>query len=306
MCTAAPAPQPPPRGEGRSWHGGSRIDLHTHSVYSDGTCTPDELAAEAVAAGLDAIGLTDHDTVSGWEDAQAAATAHGITIFPGIEVSTEHGRASVHMLALLVDPSADTELALEIRRAREARRGRAAAMVEALAEDYPLTWEDVLEQVAGDDTTVGRPHIADALVANGVVTCRDEAFADMLSASSPYYVSHYAPSPVRAVQAILAAGGVPVLAHPGSSTRGAALSDELLESLVEAGLVGLEADHREHDDRTRERLRAFAASHALLVTGGSDYHGRGKPNRLGENLTAPDVLEAMISRSTSGTEVLRP
>ncbi|MGP9694883.1 PHP domain-containing protein [Brachybacterium sp. AOP25-B2-12] len=287
----------------------ARIDLHTHSRYSDGTSTVDELLGAARATGLDVIALTDHDTIAGWDDARALCSRHGVAVVPGIEVSTEYGRSSVHVLAFLPDPSPDTELAVELARSREARIHRAERMVERIAADLPLTWEQVLAQVAGEQTTVGRPHIADALVAAGLVGDRDEAFATILADGSPYYVGHYAPSPHVAVAAIRAAGGVPVIAHPASGTRGVDVPLALLEELVAAGLQGVEVDHREHDHLERERLRSFAHSHDLLITGGSDYHGRGKPNRLGENLTSPHVLDAIIERAgtpTRRTEVIRP
>lgn len=287
----------------------ARIDLHTHSRYSDGTSSIPELLAAARAAGLDTIALTDHDTIAGWADARAHVPQHGVAVVPGIEVSTEYGHSSVHVLALLPDPSPDTELAAQLSRARAARVHRAERMVERLGEDFPITWEQVTEQVGESETTLGRPHIADALVAAGVVHDRDEAFATMLSSRSPYYVGHYAPAPEDAVAAIRAAGGVPVIAHPASGTRGADVPVELLELLVAAGLLGIEVDHREHDEGERARLRRFAHSHDLFVTGGSDYHGRGKPNRLGENLTRPDVLDAIIARAgtpQNRTEVLRP
>lgn len=287
----------------------SRIDLHTHSTYSDGTCDVDELLANARAAQLDVIALTDHDTTAGWGDARAAAARHGVAVIPGIEVSTQYGHASVHVLALLPDPSPDTALARELGRAREARRTRAREMVDRLAEDYPITWEQVSAQVAGERTTVGRPHIADALVAAGVVPDRSAAFAGPLAADSPYYVPHYAPSPEVAVAAIRDAGGIAVVAHPGSVRRGGELPETLLEAMAAAGLQGIEVDHREHDERERSRLRDLARSWGLWVTGGSDYHGRGKPNRLGENLTSPDVLEAMLSqaaRSVRGARIFRP
>lgn len=286
-----------------------RIDLHTHSTYSDGTCDVDELLARAREARLDAIALTDHDTTAGWDDARVAAGRHGVAVVPGIEVSTQFGRSSVHVLALLPDPAPDTALARELARAREARRTRAREMVTRLAQDYPITWEQVSAQVAGETTTVGRPHIADALVAGGVVPDRSAAFAGVLAAGSPYYVPHYAPSPERAVAAIREAGGIAVAAHPGSAGRGGHLPETLLEAMAAAGLQGIEVDHREHDARERARLRDLARSWGLWVTGGSDYHGRGKPNRLGENLTSPDVLEAMLSlaaRSERGAHILRP
>lgn len=282
------------------------VDLHAHSTWSDGTESVPQLWRSAQRAGLAALALTDHDTVAGWEELPAAVAATGVAAVPGIEVSAEHERLSVHVLALLVDPSPTTELAGELERARLSRLQRAERMVERIAQVHPLSWEDVQAQVADEDTTVGRPHIADALVARGVITTRDQAFEQILHPSGPYYVRYYAPAPQTAVRAILAAGGVPILAHPGSVTRDGRLPLELLESMAEAGLAGLEVEHREHDEAARRRLRDVARAHGLLLTGGSDYHGAGKPNRLGENLTQPDVLDAITSRATSTTEVIRP
>lgn len=284
----------------------SRIDLHAHTRCSDGTDDVDALVRHAAEEGLDVVALTDHDTTAGWDEAAEASRRHGVAVIPGIEVSTECEDLSVHVLALLPDPSPSTALHSHMERARESRGTRARRMVERLAADHPIRWEDVEAQVAGESTTVGRPHIADALVARGVVADRTEAFGDLLSSSSPYYVRYWAPEPAQAVRAIVAAGGVAVVAHPGALTRGSTIPDDLLEEMVAAGLAGIEVDHREHDDVSRARLRAFARSHELLVTGGSDYHGAGKPNRLGENLTRPSVLAALIERATSRTEVLLP
>lgn len=283
-----------------------RIDLHAHSTWSDGTRDVAELFADARAAGLGTLALTDHDTVAGWGELPAAVAATGVAAVPGIEVSAEHGRLSVHVLALLVDPDPGTELAQEMARACASRDRRARTMVERLAADHPISWESVQAQVADPTTAIGRPHIADALVAEGVVPDRSTAFARLLSPAGPYYVRYDAPAPADAVRAILAAGGVPIAAHPGASTRDGSLPLELLEEMVGAGLAGVEVGHREHDAEERGRLLAFARTHDLLVTGGSDYHGAGKPNRLGENLTQPDVLAAITHRATSTTEVIRP
>lgn len=286
-----------------------RADLHTHSTYSDGTSSVDELLAEARAEHLDAIALTDHDTTAGWADAAEAVQRHGVTVIPGIEVTADHGRTSVHILALLPDPDPGTELARELAAARSSRRDRARTMVERISADIPITWEQVLDQVEGDATTVGRPHLADALVASGAVGTRSEAFETLLSSSSPYYVPHYAPSPARAVAAIRAARGIPIAAHPGSNARGGALDESLLEAMIAAGLLAIEVGHREHSPTERRRLRQIARAHGLWATGGSDYHGAGKPNRIGENLTDPEMLEAMLSPNIGGewgTELLRP
>lgn len=284
----------------------ARIDLHAHSTWSDGTCSVGELFTRASRARLDVLALTDHDTVAGWGELEAAVRASGVAAVPGIEVSAEHEGVSVHILALLPDPGPGTRLAQLLARARASRDGRARAMVERISQDHPITWDDVLEQVHGDTTVLGRPHIADALVAAGVITERGEAFTRVLHPSGPYYVRYWAPSPPEAVRAILAAGGVPVAAHPASGMRDGTVPEELLEEMIAAGLAGIEADHREHDEGARSRLRALARAHDLLVTGGSDYHGTGKPNRLGENLTQLEALDAVLARSTSTAEVIRP
>ncbi len=177
-------------------------------------------------------------------------------------------------------------------------------MVERLAEDYPLNWDDVTQHVA-PGATVGRPHIADALVAAGVVADRSEAFSGILTSHSRYFVTHYAPDPVLAVQLVRAAGGVPVFAHPVATSRGRIVGEQTYRDMIDAGLLGLEVDHRDNTEDGRIWLRKLAAENGLLVTGSSDYHGAGKPNLLGENLTSPAVL-ARIEELGTGTAVVRP
>lgn len=280
-----------------------RIDLHAHSNVSDGTETPAEVMAAAAAAGLNVIALTDHDSTDGWEEASHAAADNGVALVPGMEIScrTENG-ISVHLLSYLHD-STHRGLLEEITKAKEARLTRAERMVTLLAEDYPLSWDDVIHRVA-PGATLGRPHIADALVAAGVVADRSEAFASILTSHSRYYVPHYAPEPALAVELVCAAGGVPVFAHPVASARGRIVDENTYQSMIDAGLAGLEVNHRDNPEEGREYLRKVAARHGLLVTGSSDYHGLGKPNRLGENLTAPDVFERIEELGT-GTAVVR-
>ncbi len=270
---------------------GVRIDLHTHSSASDGTQPPAEVVRAAVDAGLDVLALTDHDTTAGWDEAAAAARAAGIALVRGTEVSARAGRVSVHLLSYLHDP-AYRPLADELARVVESRVHRAERIVAALARDVPITWSQVLDQ-AGDGAVVGRPHIADALVANGVVADRDSAFATLLSSRGPYYVPYYAPDAATAVALIRSAGGVPVFAHPGADGRGRVVADDVFDELAAAGLAGLEVFHRDNDAGQRVRLSAIAERLGLLVTGSSDYHGTGKLNRLGENLTSPHVLAAI-------------
>ncbi len=281
-----------------------KIDLHTHSCVSDGTEPPADLVAAAVAAGLDAVALTDHDTTAGWAGAAAAAEAAGITLVPGMEVSCRSAEGiSVHVLSYLHDP-AHPGLLEEIARSRAARVSRAELMVQRLAEDFPIDWDTVQEQVA-PGATIGRPHIADALVAAGVVPNRSAAFSGILTARSPYFVAHYAPDPAHAVELVRQAGGVPVFAHPVASSRGRVVGEETFHAMIDAGLLGVEVDHRDNPEAGRRWLRRLAEEEHLLVTGSSDYHGTGKPNRLGENTTDPSVL-AQIAALGTGTAVVGP
>ncbi|KPN22078.1 MULTISPECIES: PHP domain-containing protein [Arthrobacter] len=281
-----------------------RIDLHTHSNVSDGTEAPGAVMASAAAAGLDAVALTDHDSTAGWGEAAEAARTLGLIFVPGMEVScrTEDG-ISVHVLSYLHDPSHPGLLA-EIAKSRSARVSRAERMVERLAEDYPISWADVQEQVA-PGATIGRPHIADALVAAGVVPSRSAAFAGILTGRSRYFVAHYAPDPAHAVRLIRDAGGVPVFAHPEASARGRVVGERTYLEMIDAGLAGVEIEHRDNPQDGRAYLRRLAAEHSLLVTGSSDYHGTGKPNLLGENTTSAEVLERITELGT-GTPVVRP
>ncbi|MEQ4518369.1 PHP domain-containing protein [Pseudarthrobacter sp. B907] len=280
-----------------------RIDLHAHSNVSDGTQAPAEVIASAAAAGLDVVALTDHDSTDGWAEASAAARELAVALVPGMEIScrTREG-ISVHLLSYLHDPT-HPGLVEEITKSKDARFTRAERMVSLLAEDYPLSWDDVIHHVA-PGATLGRPHIADALVAAGVVEDRSEAFESILTSHSRYWVQHYAPDPAYAVELVRDAGGVPVFAHPVASSRGRIVGDRTYREMIDAGLAGLEIDHRDNPEEGRVFLRRLAERHGLLVTGSSDYHGTGKPNLLGENLTAPEVL-ARIEELGTGTSVVR-
>ncbi len=272
-----------------------RIDLHTHSSVSDGTQSPPELIRAAAAAGLDVVALTDHDTTAGWAAAQSTADAVGIRLITGMEVSTKLANTSVHVLSYLHDPLAP-ELAATIRLACGSRVTRARKFVENLAADFDICWAEVLAQVA-PGATIGRPHIADALVAKGYANDRATAFATILHREGPYYVPYSVITPQEAIAQIRHAGGIPVIAHPMARLRGHTLDEESLLSFVAAGLLGLEIEHRDNAPPDREWLRAFAARHQLFVTGSSDFHGLGKPNMLGENLTHPDDFSELLSHA---------
>lgn len=278
------------------------IDLHTHSCVSDGTEMPAEVVAAAARAGIGVVALTDHDTTAGWAEAAAAASGTGVTVVLGTEVSARTRGISVHLLSYLQDPT-HPALATQIDRIRTARVTRARTMVDLLAEDFDLTWDDVVAQTQSD-TTVGRPHIADALVVAGVVADRSAAFATLLVPRSKYFVPHYAPDVLDAVAAVRAAGGVPVFAHPGAEDRGKVVSDATIEAMAEAGLMGLEVYHRDNPPAQVARLTALAARLGLLITGSSDYHGAGKPNRMGENVTDRAVFDAIEQKGA--TTVVRP
>ena len=274
-----------------------RIDLHTHSAVSDGTESPAEVMRAAATANLDVVALTDHDSVTGWEAAAATAADAGLEFVPGIEVSCRHSGVSIHLLAYWPDartPAFEQMIAAT----RDARVDRAREIVERVAADYPMTWEDVVAHSSATDT-VGRPHIADALVTRGHFATRDAAFAEVLAGNSKYYVPHYAPDVLEAVAMVRACKGVPVFAHPGADARGRVVPDAVIEEMAEAGLAGLEVDHRDHSPAQRERLAAIASRLGLIRTGSSDYHGAGKLNRLGENLTTPEAYAALQTQRGS-------
>lgn len=275
------------------------IDLHAHSSVSDGTESPSELVAAGVAAGLDVLAITDHDSTAGWVPAFEAAEGTGITILPGMELSTQLDGASVHVLAYLIDPAHPALLA-ETERIRAERLHRAESMVQRISADYALDWEDVLAQ-ATPGATIGRPHIADALVARGYVPDRSAAFASILHWRGGYYRPHPAPKPLDGVKLIVAAGGVPVLAHPGARGPDHVITDARLQALVDAGLAGVELRHRDNAASSIARWTREAERYDLIVTGSSDYHGTGKPNLLAENTTTEDAYTAILARGTGSS-----
>ncbi len=251
----------------------------------------------AAQAGLDVVGLTDHDTTLGWEQAEAGVATSGVALLRGTEISCAVDGVTLHLLSYLHDPT-NPALNAAFTRSRRSRDTRAQRMVERLAEDYPITWEDVLTQAA-DSHTIGRPHIADALVAAGSFPDRSAAFADPLATNSPYYVHHWALDPVEACTLVRAAGGVPVAAHPRASKRQRRLvPEETFAAMAEAGLAALEVDHRDHDDAARRAARELAERLGLAQSGSSDYHGTGKPNRLGENLMPEALLRQILAEGT--------
>jgi predicted metal-dependent phosphoesterase TrpH len=276
-----------------------RIDLHTHSSASDGTESPAAVMRRAAAAGVDVVALTDHDTVAGWDDA-VAALPPGLTLVPGAEISAgaadaETGRRiSLHVLGYLFDP-AQPALAAELAAARDDRATRARRMVDRLVElGAPVTYDEVAA-IAGD-APVGRPHIARALTAAGVVPDPAAAFtAEWIGSGGRAWVGKRAIDPVSVVRLVAAAGGVTVLAHPGAHRRGPVVADAVVAELAAAGLSGVEVDHPDHDDATRARLRGLAGDLGLVVTGSSDDHGALTGHRIGAETTEPAAYEALLA-----------
>jgi len=277
-----------------------RIDLHTHSDVSDGTTSPTQLVRDAAAAGLDVLGLTDHDTARGWDEAAASAAQEGVRLVRGMELSTrlDDGRG-VHLLAYLPDPTSPG-LVAELDRVLGGRGGRVPEMVARLNEHgMAITVEDVARQ-AGDTAALGRPHVADALVAAGYVAHRDDAFADWLMAGRPAYVGRYAAPITHMIRLVDAAGGATVIAHPWGRHEPATLPASTLADLRDAGLAGVEVDHQDHTPEQRRELRSIADDLDLVRTGSSDHHGEGKRDHdLGCNLTEPEQLERLLDRAAA-------
>lgn len=306
-----------------------RIDPHTHSTFSDGTDTPAELLVKASRAGLQVLGLTDHDTsvhlqapatpgafdparpLSPWAEnfGQALRAAGGlqaeIAVLPGVEISCDApAEVGVHLLAYLPDLSRGHLQAI-FDRAQETRRERLEAMIDLLSRDFPLHREQVWSKVA-PGATPGRPHLADALVENGAFVDRSQAFAQVLHKRSSYYVPRWSPTIFEGIAATRADGGVPIIAHPFAARKGNKLSPDLFGDLVEAGLAGMEIWHRDHSAEERQLAAQLCEKYGLLASGSSDYHGRGKPNELGENLMPQATFEGILTQGASSLLTLRP
>jgi len=255
-------------------------DLHVHTTASDGTCTPQETVAWADRLGLTAIGITDHDTLAGVPLAEQAAAGRRVRVIGGVEINTSIGDSEVHVLGYGVQPQ--SSLSLLLAKIRMARQRRVEEIVERLQlAGFAVELQRVM-QLAGT-ATVGRPHVALALQERGYVKSVREAFQRLLGYGMPAYVPRYKITPHQAVEEILAARGVPVLAHPGVLRGRGANVQNLIPSLVQRGLMGLEAYHSEHSAADVRALLNAAKRYGLLVTGGSDCHGSSKaqPRLLG-------------------------
>jgi 3',5'-nucleoside bisphosphate phosphatase len=280
-----------------------RIDLHAHSTASDGTLSPTDLVRAAAASGLDVVALTDHDSTAGWAEA-AAALPPGLTLVPGAELScrwfgTEPSIA-LHLLAYLFDP-AHAGLAAALAGVRDSRESRARRMVDLLrADGIAVDWDEIRATAGGG--TIGRPHLAQALVRLGLVPTVSAAFASEWLGER-YRVPKADLDVFAALALVRAAGGVTVFAHPRATVRGRVVPDQLIVDMAAAGLDGLEADHDDHSPAQREHVRGLARDLGLLVTGSSDFHGANKTVRLGTCTTAPDQFERLVAAATFGRPV---
>ncbi|OON81290.1 PHP domain-containing protein [Streptomyces tsukubensis] len=281
-----------------------RIDLHTHSTASDGTDTPAELVRNAAASGLDVVALTDHDTTRGHAEAVSALSEldRPLTLVTGAELSCRLDGVGLHLLAYLFDPE-EPELLRERELVRDDRVPRAKQMVDNLRDlGVPLTWERVA-RIAGDGS-VGRPHVAAALVELGVVDSVSDAFVPQwLGDGGRAYAGKHELDAFDAVRLVKGAGGVVVFAHPQATSRGRIVPESAIAELAAAGLDGIEADHMDHDQATRARLHALAGDLGLLATGSSDYHGSRKTVQLGAFTTDPEVYAEIIRRATGAFPV---
>ncbi len=270
-----------------------RIDLHMHSTASDGEHTPAELVQLAIERGLTTIALTDHDSVGGLDAAIAAARGTALQVIPGVELSCDVPQTEVHVLGYFIDWHAAHFQSMLVK-FRDGRYGRAEKMVKKLgALGVPISFDRVKE-IAGD-ASIGRPHVAQALLEAGYITTIAEAFDKYIGRNGPAYVERFKLTPEDAVTLILQAGGVPVLAHPREVKH-------FVEPLIKVGLIGLEVYYGLYDDATISELARLAKQYGLIATGGSDFHGLNKMahmSGLGQVNVPPNVVEKLRARATS-------
>ncbi len=273
-----------------------RIDLHAHTTASDGSLTPEELVQLAKQQGVATLAVTDHDTVAGLPRAIAEGVQAGVEVISGIEISCLYGKTELHILGYFINPD-DPHLAPALITYQASREKRNPLIVKRLQDlGCPLAYAEV--KAAAGTATVGRPHIAQALVRRGYVRSVSEAFDRYLADNAPAYVPRLLPTPAEAIGLIRKIGGIPVLAHPVYTSRLNEPFEQVCETLKALGLLGIEALYSSHSRQQTDRYRDIAKNHGLLVTGGSDFHGESKPNLLVGtgygNLTVPrDLLEPM-------------
>jgi len=286
-----------------------KIDLHSHSSWSDGSEIVETVFREAKKQGVDVLALTDHDTTRGWDEAREIAAELGIGFVPGIEITTRAhppGEKSfgVHLLAYLPDPN-NGELVSALENTLRLREERLAQMFELIRAEYELDWQDVLDQLR-NGATHGRPSIAAAMVSKGHFASTTDVFNDLWGPGSAFYIPNKdVVDTIDAIRLVVAAGGVPIIAHPMSRGKGPEVGEAMpvahFEEMIAAGLAGFEVDHRDVPPHAQKWLREMASEFDLIITGSSDYHGNRKENVLGENTTSKEMLERIIAQAT-GTE----
>jgi predicted metal-dependent phosphoesterase TrpH len=275
------------------------IDLHLHTTASDGLLSPAQLVSRVAAAGVTTCAVTDHDTVGGLDEAASAAAACGLRFVPGIEITAVDGGRDVHLLGYGIAPrSTLLETFLVVQ--RDERRRRVRRLLDRLAElGMPVDEGAILACRAAIGSgpvlsrTLGRPHIARAMVDAGYVSDVNEAFDKWLGSGRPAFVPRPGASPAEVVARIHQAGGVAAMAHPAQTRR-----DDLIPALVDAGLDALEVWHSEHDEAAIAHYKSVAIACGLLMTGGSDFHGdmTGRPCRLGEIGVPEEAFDALLAR----------
>lgn len=267
-----------------------RIDLHTHTTASDGLLSPEQLVEKARQAGVQVLAVCDHDSTEGVDAAAAAGKRSGVEVIPAVEINTDVDQGEVHVLGYFLD---HRQLWLQefLRKLRDGRVNRARQMVEKLnALGIKIDFARVRELARG---AIGRPHVAWAIVEAGAAKSVDEAFTRYIGRNGPAYVERLKVLPEEAVQVILRAGGIPVLAHPGWGFH-----EPLIPQLVAAGLEGLEAYYPDHTPAMQAHFLSLANQHTLLVTGGTDYHGEGFATKaaIGSQYVPPEVVEKLKER----------
>ncbi|MFW6151613.1 MAG: PHP domain-containing protein [Verrucomicrobiota bacterium] len=281
------------------------IDLHTHSTYSDGSLTPPELVQLAKDVGLTAIALTDHDCTDGLSSFCAACSGTGVECVPGVEISAEVPKGTLHMLGYYIDRENERlqSVLKEIRNGREIRNGKILKKLNELGMD--LSWEEV-SSYAGEDV-IGRPHFSQAMVERGFVGSKKEAFDRYLARGKSAYVDRFRLSPAESVDVIAGAGGVAVLAHPFTLDISGHELDAYVGSLVKIGLQGIEVYYSEHSRAYVKQCEKLAERYDLVKTGGSDFHGDANPGiKLGlgfGGLAVHDDLLVLLRRRAEAVRV---
>lgn len=289
------------------------IDLHAHTTVSDGGDPPSELVAKAAAAGLSVIAVTDHDNDAGCAEAIAAGAEHGVEVVPGVEISCDvedfaergwvpSGRPTMHLLGYFI-PQGENPLSAALAELQHARANRNQLMVDKLNElGIDVTFEEVENEAGGPGAQIGRPHFAAVLVRHGAVPDYQTAFDEYLAKGAKAYLNRKLFKPSEAVELMVSAGVVPVLAHPFTLNLSFEELEGFVDELVAAGLAGIEGYHGDLPEVEQEPFRALGRSRGLIVSGGSDYHGdmrpdRGLPGGKNKVLVPEEVVEQLRSKA---------